>query len=160
MRDLETMEIALETAETGHLVFGTLHTTTAARTAVRIIQQFPANRQDQIRMMLAESLKGIVSQTLCKKIGKGRVAALEILLVTHAISNLIRENKVHMIESSIQTGYKLGMRTLNGALMELVRDEKISSEEAFFRAIDRDDLRKMMIEAEMPLPANAQDDAL
>ena len=160
MRDLETMEIALETAETGHLVFGTLHTTTAARTAVRIIQQFPANRQDQIRMMLAESLKGIVSQTLCKKIGKGRGAALEILLVTHAISNLIRENKVHMIESSIQTGYKLGMRTLNGALMELVRDEKISSEEAFFRAIDRDDLRKMMIEAEMPLPANAQDDAL
>mgnify|MGYP000281879715 CR=1 FL=1 len=97
---------------------------------------------------------------LGKKIGKGRVAALEILLVTHAISNLIRENKVHMIESSIQTGYKLGMRTLNGALMELVRDEKISSEEAFFRAIDRDDLRKMMIEAEMPLPANAQDDAL
>lgn len=160
MRDLETMEIALETAETGHLVFGTLHTTTAARTAVRIIQQFPANRQDQIRMMLAESLKGIVSQTLCKKIGKGRVAALEILIVTHAISNLIRENKIHMIESSIQTGYKLGMRTQNGALMELVRDEKISTEEAFFRAIDRDDLRKMMIEADIPLPANAMDDSL
>ncbi len=158
MRDLETMEIALETAETGHLVFGTLHTTTAARTAVRIIQQFPANRQDQIRMMLAESLKGIISQTLCKKIGKGRVAALEILVVTHAISNLIRENKIHMVESSIQTGYKLGMRTMNGALLELVTKKLISPEEAFFRAIDRDDLRKMMIEAEMPLPANAMEE--
>ena len=117
MRDLETVEIALETAETGHLVFGTLHTTTAASTADRIIQQFPAVRQEQIRTMLARSLRGIVAQTLCKRKGHGRIAALEILLVTNAVSNLIRENKIYMIESVIQTSSKLGMRSLNDSLL-------------------------------------------
>ena len=91
MRDLETVAIAIETAETGHLVFGTLHTTTAASTVDRIIDQFPTDRQAQIRTMLSESLRGVIAQTLCKKIGGGRVAALEVLIVTSAVSNLIRE---------------------------------------------------------------------
>src|SRR5207253_210380 len=97
MRDLETIAIAVETAETGHLVFGTLHTTTAPSTVDRIIDQFPSDRQEQIRTMLAASLKGVISQTLCKKIGGGRVAAREILLVTPAIANLIREAKTFQI---------------------------------------------------------------
>src|SRR5205823_1383388 len=97
MRDLETIAIAIETAETGHLVFGTLHTTTAASTVDRIIDQFAADRQAQIRVMLSESLKGVISQTLCKKLGGGRVAAREILLTTPAISNLIREGKTFQI---------------------------------------------------------------
>ena len=143
MRDLETVEIALETAETGHLVFGTLHTTTAASTADRIIQQFPANRQEQIRAMLAGSLKGIVAQTLCKKKGKGRIAALEILVVTAAVSNLIRENKIFQIQSVIQTGHKLGMRTLNGSLLDVVKRDLVAPEEALFKSIVRADLRKM-----------------
>ncbi|HEX9610356.1 MAG TPA: PilT/PilU family type 4a pilus ATPase, partial [Gemmatimonadales bacterium] len=115
MRDLETIAIAIETAETGHLVFGTLHTTTAASTVDRMIDQFPADRQAQIRVMLSESLKGVISQTLCKKIGGGRVAAREILLTTPAISNLIREGKTFQIPSIIQTSKKLGMLTLNDA---------------------------------------------
>jgi twitching motility protein PilT len=121
MRDLETISIAIETAETGHLVFGTLHTTTAAGTVDRIIDQFPADRQEQIRVMLAESLKGVVSQTLCKKIGGGRVAAREILLSTGAITNLIREAKTFQIQSVLQTSKKLGMVTLNDALMFYVK---------------------------------------
>src|SRR6266702_481124 len=120
MRDLETIAIAIETAETGHLVFGTLHTTTAASTVDRMIDQFPADRQAQIRVMLSESLKGVISQTLCKKIGGGRVAAREILLTTPAIANLIREGKTFQIPSIIQTSKKLGMLTLNDALLELV----------------------------------------
>ena len=104
MRDLETISIAIETAETGHLVFGTLHTTTAASTVDRIIDQFPADRQQQIRVMLSESLKGVIAQTLLPKKGGGRVAALEILIVTPAISNLIREGKTFQIASSMQTG--------------------------------------------------------
>src|ERR1700716_3850401 len=97
LRDLETVAIAIETAETGHLVFGTLHTTTAASTIDRVIDQFPADRQAQIRVMLSESLKGVISQTLCKKIGGGRIAALEVLIATTAISNLIREGKTVQI---------------------------------------------------------------
>ena len=104
MRDLETVAIAIETAETGHLVFGTLHTSTAASTVDRVIDQFPADRQAQIRVMLSESLKGVISQTLCKKIGGGRVAALEVLIVTSAISNLIREAKTFQIQSMMQVG--------------------------------------------------------
>ena len=147
MRDLETVEIALETAETGHLVFGTLHTTTAASTVDRIIQQFPANRQAQIRAMLAGSLKGVVAQTLCKRIGKGRIAALEILVVNSAVSNLIRENKIYQIESVLQTGTNQGMRTLNNSLFEIVEKGFVAPEEALFKAIDRRDLRKMFDEA-------------
>ena len=137
MRDLETIAIAIETAETGHLVFGTLHTTTASSTVDRIIDQFPADRQAQIRVMLSESLKGVISQTLCKKIGGGRVAAREILLTTPAISNLIREGKTFQIPSIIQTSKKLGMLTLNDALLELVDKKVIDPDEAYMRSVEK-----------------------
>ena len=137
MRDLETIAIAIETAETGHLVFGTLHTTTAASTVDRIIDQFPADRQSQIRVMLSESLKGVISQTLCKKIGGGRVAAREILLTTPAISNLIREAKTFQIPSIIQTSKKLGMLTLNDALIELVEKKLVEPDEAYMKAVEK-----------------------
>jgi len=137
MRDLETIAIAIETAETGHLVFGTLHTTTAASTVDRIIDQFPADRQAQVRVMLSESLKGVISQTLCKKIGGGRVAAREILLTTPAISNLIREGKTFQIPSIIQTSKKLGMNTLNDALLELVEKKLIEPDEAYMKSVEK-----------------------
>ena len=137
MRDLETIAIAIETAETGHLVFGTLHTTTASSTVDRIIDQFPADRQAQIRVMLSESLKGVISQTLCKKAGGGRVAAREILLSTPAISNLIREGKTFQIPSIIQTSRKLGMNTLNDALLELVERKMIDPDEAYMRSVEK-----------------------
>jgi twitching motility protein PilT len=137
MRDLETVAIAIETAETGHLVFGTLHTTTAAQTVDRIIDQFPSDRQAQIRVMLSESLRGVICQTLCKKIGGGRVAAREILLSTPAVANLIREAKTFQIPSIIQTSRKLGMITLNDALLELVEKKQIEPDEAFLRSVER-----------------------
>jgi len=137
MRDLETIAIAIETAETGHLVFGTLHTTTASSTVDRIIDQFPADRQAQIRVMLSESLKGVISQTLCKKVGGGRVAAREILLTTPAISNLIREGKTFQIPSIIQTSKKVGMLTLNDALLELVEKKLIEPDEAYVRSVEK-----------------------
>jgi twitching motility protein PilT len=137
MRDLETVAIAIETAETGHLVFGTLHTTTAASTVDRIIDQFPADRQAQIRVMLSESLKGVISQTLCKRLAGGRVAAREILLSTPAISNLIREGKTFQIPSIIQTSKQLGMVTLNDALLELVEKKEISPDEAYTRSAEK-----------------------
>ena len=137
MRDLETIAIAIETAETGHLVFGTLHTTTAASTVDRMIDQFPADRQAQIRVMLSESLKGVISQTLCKKIAGGRVAAREILLTTPAISNLIREGKTFQIPSIIQTSKKLGMLTLNDALLELVEKKVIEPDEAYMKSVEK-----------------------
>jgi twitching motility protein PilT len=140
LRDLETIAIALETAETGHLVFGTLHTSTAASTINRIVDQYPADRQEQIRIMLAESLKGVVSQTLCKKIGGGRVAAREILLVNKAVSALIRENKTVQINNVIQTQRKLGMETLNDALITLVKSRTIEPEEAYIKAVERKDM--------------------
>jgi len=137
MRDLETIAIAIETAETGHLVFGTLHTTTASSTVDRIIDQFPADRQAQIRVMLSESLKGVISQTLCKKTSGGRVAAREILLSTPAIANLIREGKTFQIPSIIQTSKKLGMNTLNDALLELVEKKLIDPDEAFMKSVEK-----------------------
>ena len=137
LRDLETVSIAIETAETGHLVFGTLHTTTAASTIDRLIDQFPADRQEQIRVMLSESLKGVISQTLCKKIGGGRVAAREILLTIPAISNLIREAKTFQIPSIVQTSKRLGMVTLNDALIELVNQKLVEPREAYFKSIDK-----------------------
>jgi twitching motility protein PilT len=140
LRDLETIAIAMETAETGHLVFGTLHTSTAASTINRIIDQFPADRQDQIRVMLAESLKAVVSQTLCKKIGGGRVAAREILLVNKAVSSLIREGKTVQINNVIQTQRKLGMETLNDALLTLVRNNTIEPLEAFLKCAEKKDM--------------------
>jgi twitching motility protein PilT len=137
MRDLETIAIALETAETGHLVFGTLHTTTAASTVDRIVDQFPADRQAQIRTMLASSLKGVISQTLCRKIGGGRVAAQEVLLVTPAVSNLVREGKVFQIPSIMQTSRALGMVLLNDALFNLVVDKKVEPVEALAKSVDK-----------------------
>jgi twitching motility protein PilT len=137
LRDLETVSIAIETAETGHLVFGTLHTTTAAGTIDRIIDQFPADRQSQIRVMLAESLKGVISQTLCRKIGGGRVAAREVLLSIPAVTNLIREGKTFQIPTVMQTSKRLGMVTLNDALLELVDAGLIEPAEGYGKAADK-----------------------
>jgi twitching motility protein PilT len=137
LRDLETVSIAIETAETGHLVFGTLHTSTAPSTIDRIIDQFPADRQSQVRVMLSESLKGVISQTLCRKVGGGRVAAREILLATPAISNLIREAKTFQIASVLQTSRKLGMVTLTDSLLELVEQGLVEPVEAYARAADK-----------------------
>jgi twitching motility protein PilT len=137
MRDLETVAIAIETAETGHLVFGTLHTTTAPSTVDRIIDQFPPDRQTQIRIMLSESLKGVISQTLLKKIGGGRVAALEVLIANAAMSNLIREAKTFQIPSMMQTGRGNGNVLLNEALIELVKSKTVAVDEAYAKAIDK-----------------------
>jgi twitching motility protein PilT len=137
MRDLETVSIAIETAETGHLVFGTLHTTTAASTIDRVIDQFPPDRQAQVRVMLSESLRGVIAQTLCKKIGGGRVAAREILLTVPAVSNLIREGKTFQIPSVMQTNRRVGMVTLNDALMELVESKQVEPKEAYMKAVEK-----------------------
>ena len=137
MRDLETVEIAIETAETGHLVFGTLHTNTAPSTVDRIIDQFPVDRQEQIRTMLSGSLKGVISQTLLKKKEGGRVAALEILVVNSGVANLIREGKTHQIQSMMQTGRKFGMITLNESLFNLVECGAVEPAEALFKAVDK-----------------------
>ncbi len=144
LRDLETMAIAIETAETGHLVFATLHTTTAVSTVERLVDQFPPDRQAQIRVMLAESLKGVIAQILLKRIGGGRVAAYEILLGIPAVSNLIREGKTFQIPTVMQTAKRLGMRTLNDSLAELVRDGTVESQEALARAVDKDALRGLL----------------
>jgi twitching motility protein PilT len=137
MRDLETVSIAIETAETGHLVFGTLHTTTASSTIDRIIDQFPPDRQAQVRVMLSESLRGVIAQVLCKKIGGGRVAAREVLLTIPAVSNLIREGKTFQIPSIMQTNRKGGMVTLNDALMDLVDAKQVEPKEAYMKAVEK-----------------------
>jgi len=137
LRDLETVSMAIETAETGHLVFGTVHTSTAVSTIDRVIDQFPPDRQAQIRVMLSESLKGVISQVLCKKIGGGRVAAREILLSTPSVSNLIREGKTFQLPSVLQTSRRLGMVTMNDALIELVDAGKVESQEAYLKATDK-----------------------
>jgi twitching motility protein PilT len=137
LRDLETVAIAIETAETGHLVFGTLHTTTAPSTIDRIIDQFPVDRQAQVRVMLAESLKGVIAQVLCRKQGGGRVAAKEILLSIPAVSNLIREGKTFQIPSIMQTNRKGGMVTLNDALMELVEAKTVEPREAYLKSAEK-----------------------
>jgi twitching motility protein PilT len=144
MRDLETVAIAIETAETGHLVFGTLHTTTAASTVERIIDQFPADRQSQIRVMLAESLKAVISQTLCKKIGGGRVAAREILLSVPAITNLIRESKTFQINSVLQTSRRIGMVTMNDALIAYVDAKQVEPKEAYMKAVEKTGFVQML----------------
>ena len=142
LRDLETIEIAIETAETGHLVFGTLHTNTAASTVERIIQQFPEMKQAQIRQMLASSLKGVVAQNLLKKAsGKGRVAALEILVGNQALSAQIRDGKTHQIQSTMQVGGKDGMVLLNDSLVKLVKDGVVTAQEALLKAVDKNDLK-------------------
>jgi len=144
MRDLETVHIALETAETGHLVFGTLHTNTAASTIDRIIDQFPTDRQAQIRVMLSESLKGVIAQTLCRKIGGGRIACHEILVVNSAVANLIREGKTFQITSMMQSGKGVGMQTNLEAMMQLVRGSQVSPSEAYRRAIDQAALKQAL----------------
>jgi twitching motility protein PilT len=147
MRDVETISIAIETAETGHLVFGTLHTTTAASTVDRIIDQFPSEEQGHIRSMLAESLRGVVSQVLCKRNGGGRAAAYEVLLATSAAQNLIREGKTFQIKSLMQTGRAQGMQSMNDHLFDLVRTNVIESKDAFIKAYDKAGLREMLQKA-------------
>ncbi len=138
MRDLETIQLAIEAAATGHLVFGTLHTQSAAKTVDRIIDVFPANQQEQIRSTLADSLKAVIAQTLFKRVDvRGRCAALEILICTHACANLIRESKTFQIPSIIQTGRKYGMQSLDGAIEDLVKQGWISAEEAYRKCIDK-----------------------
>ena len=144
IRDLETISIAIETAETGHLVFGTLHTTTAPSTVDRIIDQFPADRQQQIRVMLSESLKGVIAQTLLPKKGGGRVAALEVLIITPAISNLIREGKTFQIPSAMQTGKSHGMVMLNEALFEHVKNGLVEPMDAYVKAVDKPGFEAML----------------
>lgn len=138
MRDLETIQLALEAASTGHLVFGTLHTTSAAKTVDRVVDVFPANQQAQIRTTLSESLKGVVAQNLFKRVDKkGRCAALEILVCTYAVSALIREAKTHQLPSTMQTGKKFGMQTLDDAIMELLKKGWIAPEDAYDKSIDK-----------------------
>ena len=137
LRDLETVAIAIETAETGHLVFGTLHTSSAVSTVDRIIDQFPADQQEQIRTMLSESIKAVIAQVLCKKIGGGRVAALEVLIVNAAVSNLIREGKTFQLPSILQTQKKLGMISLNDSLCDLVDKKLVQPEEAYVKSVDK-----------------------
>ncbi|GAC1549117.1 MAG: type IV pilus twitching motility protein PilT [Myxococcales bacterium] len=141
MRDLETISIALETAETGHLVFGTLHTNTAPSTIDRIIDQFPSDRQAQVRTMLSESLKGVVTQVLCKKIGGGRVPALEVLLCNNAVANLVREGKTFQIPSIMQTGRAQGMVTMNDALLDLVKAKLVLPRDALAKAVHKAELK-------------------
>ncbi|HAF01453.1 MAG TPA: twitching motility protein PilT [Methylophilaceae bacterium] len=139
MRDLETIRLALTAAETGHLVFGTLHTSSAAKTVDRVVDVFPAAEKDMVRSMLSESLRAVISQTLCKtKDEQGRVAAHEIMIGTPAIRNLIRENKVAQMYSSIQTGQNVGMQTLDQCLQDLVRKNIITAAEARGKAANRD----------------------
>jgi twitching motility protein PilT len=138
MRDLETIAIALETAVTGHLVFGTLHTGSAIGTIDRIVDQFPADRQQQIRVMLADALKCVVSQVLLKRIGGGRVAALETLFITPAIANLMREGKNFQIPSAMQTGRSYGQRLMNDALVELIQARKVEPMEAYLKCPDKE----------------------
>jgi twitching motility protein PilT len=144
LRDLETIHIALETAETGHLVFGTLHTTTAVGTVDRIIDQFPADRQAQIRVMLADTLKGVISQTLCKKIGGGRVAVREVLLSVPAVANLIREGKAFQLPSVMQTSRKLGMIQLGDVLIDLVDQGIVDPKEAYMKSTDKPSFLTML----------------
>lgn len=138
MRDLETVRLALTAAETGHLVFGTLHTSSAAKTMDRIIDVFPAQEKEMVRTMLSESLRAVISQALLKRVGGGRVAAHEIMIGTPAIRNLIREGKVAQMYSTIQTGVKDGMQTLDQCLTELLSKGVITKEEARFKAQNKD----------------------
>jgi len=138
MRDLETIRLALSAAETGHLVFGTLHTSSAAKTIDRVVDVFPAEEKDMVRAMLSESLKAVISQTLLKKQGGGRVAAHEIMIGTPAIRNLIRENKIAQMYSAIQTGQQFGMQTLDQNLQQLVQKNVVTRQEALSKAANKD----------------------
>ncbi len=144
MRDLETTHIAIETAETGHLVFGTLHTTTAISTVDRLIDQFPSGQQSQIRTMLSGALKGVVAQNLIKKKGGGRVAALEVLVVNAAVAMLIREGKTAQVMSIMQTAKKEGMTLLNEELARFVKEDVVEASEAYSKAVDKEGIIKAL----------------
>ena len=145
MRDLETISLAIEAASTGHLVFGTLHTTSAAKTIDRIIEVFPAAQQSQIRSTLADGIRAVIAQVLFKRIDKkGRCVALEILIATPAARNLIRESKTHMLPGVMQTGKKYGMQLLDDAIMELYSKRKISADEAYTKANDKAKFRPLL----------------
>jgi len=144
MRDLETISLALEAAETGHLVFATLHTNSAAKTVDRVINVFPDHQQPQIRATLADSIRGVVCQTLFKRIDvKGRVAALEIMIATPAVRNLVRENKTFQIPSAIQTGRKYGMISLDDAIMELLDKGWIGAKDAYNKCVEKSKFRHL-----------------
>ena len=156
LRDLETIEIAIETAETGHLLLGTLHTSTAASTVEGMIQQFPDTKQAQIRQMLSNSLKGVVAQTLLKKAdGTGRVAALEILVGNQALSSQIRDGKTHQIQSTMQMGSKDGMVLLNDSLLKLVKEGTVAPQEALLKAVDKNDLKDKFMQNMIKYGENA-----
>jgi twitching motility protein PilT len=159
MRDLETIAIAIETAETGHLVFGTLHTTTAPSTVDRIIDQFPADQQSQIRVMLSESLKGVIAQTLLRTVDGKRVAANEILLVPSAVSNLIREGKTFQLPSQMQIGKSIGMQTMNDAILEFVKAGRVHPHEGYVKAVDKNSLLDSYSANDIAYEPGAQDDS-
>ncbi len=145
LRDLETISLAITAAEIGHLVFGTLHTRTAASTVDRLIDVFPPEQQSQIRTMLAETLKGVIAQQLLVRAdGQGRVVAVEILVGTTALANLIREGKTHQIPSLIQTGRREGMQTMDQAILDLLRSKQITPQEAYRKAVDKDIYRQYL----------------
>jgi twitching motility protein PilT len=153
MRDLETIEAAISAAETGHLVFGTLHTNSAAKTIDRIVDAFPANMKEMIRTQLASSIQAVISQVLCKKIGGGRIAGFEIMLSTTSISSLIRENKTFRITSDIQTGANLGMITMDSHLHSLYNREMITADEAVEKAQDPNTMRDKLVASGAKLKA-------
>ena len=145
MRDLETISLAIEAASTGHLVFGTLHTSSAAKTVDRVIEVFPANQQAQVRSTLADGLRAVIAQVLFKRIDqKGRCAALEIMIATPAVRNLIREGKTFQIPSSIQTGKRFGMQLLDDAIMDLLNKGMISAEDSYAKANDKGKFRPLL----------------
>ncbi len=145
MRDLETISLAVEAASTGHLVFGTLHTTSAAKTVDRVIEVFPASEQAQIRSTLADGIRAIVAQVLFKRVDKkGRIAAMEILIATPAVRNLIRESKTHQLGSMIQTGKRYGMQLLDDAIMELLQKGKIDPDEAYAKANEKEKFKPFL----------------
>jgi len=145
LRDLETISLAIEAASTGHLVFGTLHTSSAAKTVDRIIEVFPASQQPQIRSTLSDGLRAVIAQVLFKRIDvKGRIPALEILIANPAVRNLIREAKTHQVNSMIQTGKKYGMQLLDDAIMELLEKRRISAEEAYAKSNDKGRFRPFL----------------
>ncbi len=155
MRDLETIAIAMETAETGHLVFGTLHTSSAPSTIDRIIDQFPTDQQNQIRTMLSTSLKGVIAQMLCKKKGGGRVAALEVMMGVPSIGNLIREGKIFQIPSVIQTSRNIGMRMMNDSLFDLVKKGIVDPDEALSKSNEKAGLQQQFRTANIAFSATA-----
>lgn len=148
MRDLETIRLAIEAAATGHLVFSTLHTTSASKTVDRIIEVFPTGEQAQIRSTLADGLRAVISQALFKRIDiKGRIAVLEILIATHAVRAMIREGKTHQIPSALQTGKKYGMQTLDDGILTHLKAGRISPEEAYMKCVDKEKFRPYLVDS-------------